>query len=59
MKTLRSISKFLKAGKVAPIHLDYSISKVGLMSFVGKMGSGNINDEISLKWTDQNVSLKG
>jgi hypothetical protein len=44
MKTLRSKSKFLEAGKVAPIHLDYPYSNVGLMLFVGKMGSGKTND---------------
>jgi hypothetical protein len=37
MKTLRSKSKFLEAGKVAPIHPDYPYSNVGLMLFVGKM----------------------
>jgi hypothetical protein len=40
MKTLRSKSKFLEAGKVAPIHPDYQYSNVGLRLFVGKMGSG-------------------
>ena len=44
MKTLRSKSKFLEAGKVAPIHPDYPYSNVGLMLFVGKMGSGKTND---------------
>jgi hypothetical protein len=40
MKTLRSRSKFLEAGKVAAIHSDYPYSNVDLMLFVGKMGSG-------------------
>jgi hypothetical protein len=44
MKTLRSKSKFLEAGKVAPIHPDYPYCNVGLMLFVGKMGSGKTND---------------
>jgi Tfp pilus assembly pilus retraction ATPase PilT len=44
MKTLRSKSKFLEASKVAPIHTDYPNSNVGLMLFVGKMGSGKTND---------------
>jgi hypothetical protein len=44
MKTLRSKSKFLEAGKVAPIHPDYPFNNVGLMLFVGKMGSGKTND---------------
>jgi hypothetical protein len=44
MKTLRSKSKFLEAGKVAPIHFDYPYSNVGLMLFVGKMRSGKTND---------------
>jgi hypothetical protein len=43
MKTLISKSKFLEAGKVAPIHPDYPYSNVGLMLFVGKMGSGKTN----------------
>jgi hypothetical protein len=30
MKTLRSQSKFLEAGKVAPIHPDYPYINVGL-----------------------------
>jgi hypothetical protein len=53
MKTLRSKSKFLEAGKVAPIHPDYSYSNVGLMLFVGKMGSGKTNDVLKhLMMTD-------
>jgi hypothetical protein len=44
MKTLSSISKILEGGKVAPIHPDYPYSNVGLMLFVGKMGSGKTND---------------
>jgi hypothetical protein len=36
MKTLRPMSKFLEADKVAPIHRDYPYSNVGLMLFVGK-----------------------
>jgi hypothetical protein len=44
MKTLRSKSKFLETGKVAPIHPDYPYSNVGLMLFVGKIGSGKTND---------------
>jgi hypothetical protein len=43
MKTLRSKSKFLEASKVAPIHPNYPYSNVGLMLFVGKMGSGKTN----------------
>jgi hypothetical protein len=38
MKTLRSKSKFLEAGKIALIHPDYPYSNVGLMLFVCKMG---------------------
>jgi hypothetical protein len=53
MKTLRSKSKFLEAGKVAPIHPDYLYSNVGLMLFVGKMGSGKTNDVLKhLMMTD-------
>jgi hypothetical protein len=37
-------SKFLEAGKVAIIHPDYPYSDVGLVLFVGKMGSCNTND---------------
>jgi hypothetical protein len=44
MKTLRSKSKFIEGCKVAPIHPDDHYSNVGLMLFVGKMGSGKIND---------------
>jgi hypothetical protein len=44
MKKLRYKSKFLKAGKVAPIHPDYPYRNVGLMLFFGKMGSGKTND---------------
>jgi hypothetical protein len=44
MKTLRSKSKFLEAGKVAPIHQDYPYINVGLMLFVGKIGSDKTND---------------
>jgi hypothetical protein len=44
MKTLGSKSKFLEAGKIAPIHPDYPYSNVGLMLFVSKMGSGKTND---------------
>jgi hypothetical protein len=46
MKTLRSKSKFLEAGKVAPIHPDYPYSNVRLMLFVGKMGSGKTKDAL-------------
>jgi hypothetical protein len=53
MKTLRSKSKFLEAGKVAPIHPYYPYSNVGLMLFVGKMGSGKTNDVLKhLMMTD-------
>jgi hypothetical protein len=53
MKTIRSKSKFLEAGKVAPIHQDYPYSNVGLMLFVGKMGSGTTNDVLKhLMMTD-------
>jgi hypothetical protein len=53
MKTLRSKSKFLEAGKVAPIHPDYQYSNVGKMLFVGKMGSGKTNDVLKhLMMTD-------
>jgi hypothetical protein len=53
MKTLRSKSQFLEAGKVAPIHLDYPYSNVDLMLFVGQMGSGNSNDVLKhLMMTD-------
>jgi hypothetical protein len=53
MKTLRSKSKFLEAGKVAPIHPDYPYSNVGLMLFVGKMVSGKTNDVLKhLMMTD-------
>jgi hypothetical protein len=44
MKTLRSKSKFLEAGKVAPIHPNYPSSNVGLLLSVGKIGSGKTND---------------
>jgi hypothetical protein len=44
MKTLPPKSKFLKADKVAAIHPDYPFSNVGLMLFVGKMGSEKTND---------------
>jgi hypothetical protein len=37
-------SMFLENGKVSPIHVDYPYSNVGLMLFVGKMGSGKTND---------------
>jgi hypothetical protein len=53
MKTLRSKLIFLEAGKVAPIHPDYPYSNVGLMIFVGKMGSGKTNDVLKhLMMTD-------
>jgi hypothetical protein len=44
MKTRRSKSQFLEAGKIAPIHPDYLYSNVGLMLFVGKMESGKTTD---------------
>jgi hypothetical protein len=44
LKAFRSNSKFLEAGKVAPIHSDYPYSNVDLMLFVGKIGSGKPND---------------
>jgi hypothetical protein len=44
MKILRSKSKFLEAGKIAPIHSDYLYSNVDLVLFVGKMESGKTND---------------
>jgi hypothetical protein len=44
MKTFRYKSKFLEAGKVAPIDPDYSYSNGGLMLFVDKIGSGKTND---------------
>jgi hypothetical protein len=44
MKTLRSKSKFVEAGKVAPIHSDYPYSNVDLMLFGGKIGSDKTND---------------
>jgi hypothetical protein len=44
MITLRKHSKFLEKGKVSPIHVDYPYSNIGLMLFVGKMGSGKTND---------------
>jgi hypothetical protein len=53
MKTLRSKSKVLEAGKVAPIHPDYPYSNIGLMLFVGKMGSEKTNDVLKhLMMTD-------
>jgi hypothetical protein len=53
IKTLRSKSKFLEAGKVAPIHSDYPYSNVGLMLFVGKIGYGKTNDVLKpLMMTD-------
>jgi hypothetical protein len=44
MIKLRKESKFIEKGKVSPIHKDYPYSNVGLMLFVGKMGSGKTND---------------
>jgi hypothetical protein len=53
MKPLRSKSKFLEDGKVAPIHPDYPYSNVGLNLFVGKMVSGKTNDVLKhLMMTD-------
>jgi hypothetical protein len=53
MKTLRYRSKFLEAGKVAPIHSDNPYSNIGLMLFVGKMGSDKTNDVLKhLMMTD-------
>jgi hypothetical protein len=53
MKTLRSKSKFLEAGKVAPIHPDYLYNNIGLIVFVGKMVSGKTNDVLKhLMMTD-------
>jgi hypothetical protein len=37
-------SKFLEKSKITPIHPQYTYSNVGLMLFVGKMGSGKTND---------------
>jgi hypothetical protein len=34
----------LESGKVAPIRPDYPYSNVGLIIFVGKIGSGKTND---------------
>jgi hypothetical protein len=46
-------SKFLEAGKIAPIHPNYPYSNVGLMLFVGKMGSCKTNDVLKhLMMTD-------
>jgi hypothetical protein len=39
MKRLCKQSKFIEQEKVAPIHPDYSLSNVGLMLLVDKMGS--------------------
>jgi hypothetical protein len=44
MNKLRQQSKFLEKSKISPIHPQYSYSNVGLMLFVGKMGSGKTND---------------
>jgi hypothetical protein len=53
MKSCRSKSKFLEAGKVAPIHPDYPYSNAGLMLFVGKMGSGKTKEVLKhLMMTD-------
>jgi hypothetical protein len=44
MIKLRKQFKFLEKGKVSPIHIDYPYGNVGLMLFVGKMGSGKTKD---------------
>jgi hypothetical protein len=53
MKALRFKSKFLEAGKVSPIHPGYPYRNIGLMLFVGKIGSGKTNDALKhLMMTD-------
>jgi hypothetical protein len=59
MKPFRSQSKFLEAGKVAPIHPDYPYSNVGLMLFVGKMGSGKTNDVLKNLMMTDSLGPKG
>jgi hypothetical protein len=44
MIKLHKQSKFLEKGKVSPIHINYPYGNIGVMLFIGKMGSGKTND---------------
>jgi hypothetical protein len=58
MIKLRKQSKFLEKGKVSPIHVDFPYSNVGLMLFVGKIGSGKTNDILKHLLISDNLGVE-